>query len=346
MSDPARSSYCDPEILEHLDGPLAICQRRFLDLGLTLHAAVLLSQVMYWSWRTSHRGGWFYKTQREWFAEIGFSRRELEASRRQLRRLGFLEEKRAGLPARLFYRINKECLIRSLKSLKRPDCPICADLTAQPGQTCLPAPRSLDCPPRALIAKNTTEITKESPEREAGALSVRPAGTSETPPHPARVEEAENVGWPEPMRLSHLGGAGESAPEPEARPAAEESQGEPLLPGGILSELETMAAAIRAAAVDELRPAAPVRTAPDSYPVENFSANDPIRVLADEYTRLLLAEFDAGYETFRRRGLDLEASRTGLLCAVVENPEKYRKIRDRRLYVRKWLLNERARLPV
>gem|GEM_PF-4997339 len=111
-----------------------------------------------------------------------------------------------------------------------------------------------------------------------------------------------------------------------------------------------MAAGITAAATheiqrpvvgDELRPAAP-----DSYLAENFSANDPVRVLADEYTRLLLAEFDAGYDTFRRRGLDLEASRTGLQSAVVEQPEKYRKIRDRRLYVRKWLLNERARRPV
>ena len=46
------------------------------------------------------------------------------------------------------------------------------------------------------------------------------------------------------------------------------------------------------------------------------------------------------------RALDLAASRIGLLHAVAENPAKFQKLRDRRLYVRKWLHNERAKRPV
>lgn len=109
-----------------------------------------------------------------------------------------------------------------------------------------------------------------------------------------------------------------------------------------------MAADIRASAEREFRPPGATGPSPPPDPLQGlpFPANDPVRSLAADFMRLILQEFDEGYDTFRRRGLDLEASRTGLLCAVVENPERYGKIKDRRLYVRKWLLNERARRPV
>ena len=335
----SHSSYCDPEIKIHLNGPLTVYQRQFLELGGSIHASLMLSQALYWSERTSDPGGWFYKTQREWFSEIGFSRRELEKCRRQLRQAGVLEEKRAGLPARLYYRVNKERLKGYLTSLNRPDCSKCANLIAQPEQTSLSAPRT--------HFKDYCIDYHKDYQREPAGLSPGSAGDSSPVPAGAAPEPAPLVETPMQPSGDRVEGAGEPEPVPPVELPAP-AQGEEIPPAGdILAELETMAAGITAAATQELQRPAAADAPPPADPLpELLPANDPVRLLADEYTRLLLVEFDAGYETFRRRRLDLEASRTGLRSAVVEQPEKYRRIRDRRLYVRKWLLNERARLPV
>src|SRR5262245_21579 len=47
-------------------------------------AGLLLSQIVYWSQRTTDPDGWFYKSQEEWCDELSLSRRLLETARRKL----------------------------------------------------------------------------------------------------------------------------------------------------------------------------------------------------------------------------------------------------------------------
>lgn len=95
--------------------PIAF-HRPFLYLGLNVSAGVFLSQVCYWSENrtTIDRDGWFYKTADDWFEETGLTRREQEGARKKLRDLGILEEKRQGLPAKLFFRVNHDVLHKLL----------------------------------------------------------------------------------------------------------------------------------------------------------------------------------------------------------------------------------------
>jgi hypothetical protein len=76
-------------------------------------AALLLSQAIYWlkhGTEIEAQGGWFSKTAEQWEIETGLSRREVDTARRRLREIGLLEEKKIGLPAMPYYRINVERL--------------------------------------------------------------------------------------------------------------------------------------------------------------------------------------------------------------------------------------------
>lgn len=89
-------------------------------------AAVLLSQLTYW---TRHgrdiiqNDGWIFKTREEWLRETGLSRDEQETARAHLRKLNLIQEWRGGKPARLWYRINRETLVRMLSELHQSSLP-------------------------------------------------------------------------------------------------------------------------------------------------------------------------------------------------------------------------------
>lgn len=78
--------------------------------------AILWSQLYYWSDKTHDPDGWIYKTQAELYNETGLSRKEQETARKIGREHGVLEEKLAGHPAKLYYRINME---RSIEAIER-----------------------------------------------------------------------------------------------------------------------------------------------------------------------------------------------------------------------------------
>jgi hypothetical protein len=63
--------------------------------------------------------GWFVKSREEWNAETGLSRWELETARRSLREAGFLQERRFGMPARLYYRVDAQRLWQALQEESR-----------------------------------------------------------------------------------------------------------------------------------------------------------------------------------------------------------------------------------
>jgi len=77
-------------------------------------SALFLSQLMYWTPRGKDITGWIYKTQVEWEAETGLTPVEQQTIRKRLVKLGFLQERKRGVPARLFYRINLQRLADAL----------------------------------------------------------------------------------------------------------------------------------------------------------------------------------------------------------------------------------------
>ncbi|MCA2438585.1 hypothetical protein R7Z80_01650 [Vibrio sp. 1733] len=107
-------------MIEYLDRPIAF-HRSFVKMGIGITGALMLSQSIYWSRRTN-ASGWFYKTQEEWQDETGMTRRELDTARKKLRQLGILEEKKQGVPCRVFYRINEPNLIAQMEQTRTYKC--------------------------------------------------------------------------------------------------------------------------------------------------------------------------------------------------------------------------------
>lgn len=83
----------------------------------SVNAALMLNQAMYWTERTADTSGWFYKTRQGWRDELGLSRTQQERERKRLRQLGFLQERRRGNPARMFYRLDTERVCEALRQL-------------------------------------------------------------------------------------------------------------------------------------------------------------------------------------------------------------------------------------
>jgi hypothetical protein len=77
-------------------------------------AGVFISQILYWTPRTKDPNGWIYKTQADIYEETALTRREQETARRILRNQGVLEEKKAGVPCRLYFRVNMAALVNLL----------------------------------------------------------------------------------------------------------------------------------------------------------------------------------------------------------------------------------------
>lgn len=84
--------------------------RAFVDLGIGITGALLLSQAVYWSRRTKDEAGWFYKTGEEWEDETGLTRAEQETARRRLRELNLIDEELRGLPCKMHYRVKVDVL--------------------------------------------------------------------------------------------------------------------------------------------------------------------------------------------------------------------------------------------
>jgi hypothetical protein len=95
---------------------------RLVQLTGRVTAGLLLSQAIYWTRKLAlsdpARQGWFWKTREDWRNETGLSRREQDHSRRTLKSLGLWQEKRVGMPARVWYRVDLEKLGQMLEPAK------------------------------------------------------------------------------------------------------------------------------------------------------------------------------------------------------------------------------------
>jgi len=103
-------------LLEVFDIPVSF-HRCLVPITGGVTAALMLSQAI-WTTQTIERAadGWFSKSRDEWTEETGLSRWEQETARRALRGAGFLEERRVGVPAKLWFRVRPEAVWRALQA--------------------------------------------------------------------------------------------------------------------------------------------------------------------------------------------------------------------------------------
>jgi len=171
-----------------LDRPIAF-HRCFITLTGSVNAALMLSQAMYWSNRTSDPDGWFFKRAEEWEEEIGLTRHEQDNARAKLRKTGFWEEARRGAPATMHFRVDGNVLQKKLAELvetRLPEsgklnCRKAAGQIAGKRQTELPESGKLNCRKAAnkmgekrqtlkgteTTAETTTETTAERARAQA-----------------------------------------------------------------------------------------------------------------------------------------------------------------------------------
>ena len=102
-------------LLEVFDIPVSF-HRCLVPVTGGITSALMLSQAIW----TTHAlepaaEGWFMRSQEEWTEETGLSRWEQETARRALRRAGLLEERRFGMPTRLWFRVRAEAVWRALQ---------------------------------------------------------------------------------------------------------------------------------------------------------------------------------------------------------------------------------------
>jgi len=96
-----------------LERPIAY-HRIFAKIAGSVTAGLFLSQLFYWTPRGKDEDSWIYKTAKEWYEETALTRREQETARRLLKQKKLLQEKKCGVPCKLFYRINTEVLLETI----------------------------------------------------------------------------------------------------------------------------------------------------------------------------------------------------------------------------------------
>ena len=102
-------------LLEVFDAPITF-HRCLVPITGGVTAALMLSQAI---WTTQgldpQAEGWFVCSQEAWTEETGLSRWEQETARKVLREAGLMQERRAGMPARLWFRVCPQAIWQALQ---------------------------------------------------------------------------------------------------------------------------------------------------------------------------------------------------------------------------------------
>lgn len=104
------------QVSKLFDRPISF-HRCLADVAGSVDGGVFLSQAVYWTNRTTNSERWFYKTAIEWEEETRIKPDRQKTIRNCLVKIGVLEEKKEGIPCKLFYRINLEKLSELLDEL-------------------------------------------------------------------------------------------------------------------------------------------------------------------------------------------------------------------------------------
>ena len=161
------------ELMKHLLSDRVVAFHPSLSLALGgVNEALIFQQIAYWTGRGSDPE-WIYKTRQEFFNETTLTRTQQENARKNLRRLGVIEEQRRGLPARIYFRVNWEALFALLSAQLAGNLPTSRPATSQTdgGKD---TNQSAGLPPSSKSTSKKTkeerprnfEISKEPPSEE------------------------------------------------------------------------------------------------------------------------------------------------------------------------------------
>ena len=126
-SDAPRLAPIDPALLLEIHGQSPIVFHRiYVDVTGDILAALWLSYAVYYVTEgiTVSRDGWWSRSQPQWSADTGMSRREQERARRCLRRLALIEERRQP-NAPMLFRLDFERLYALLEAAAIGDGQAC-----------------------------------------------------------------------------------------------------------------------------------------------------------------------------------------------------------------------------
>jgi hypothetical protein len=154
-------------MLDLLDRPIAY-HRALAKIAGSVAGGVFLSQAVYWSGRMGWRE--FYKTAEEWHEETMLTRYEMEAARKTLKAAGILKERLSGLPARLYFRIDRSALEGRISQIVVSSKLVCSD------------PANLFDQIQQTNTETTTEITTQDPP-------IPPKGEERVKIHPSWTDD-------------------------------------------------------------------------------------------------------------------------------------------------------------
>ena len=146
-------------MLAELLGPSLAFHRTLAALAGGVHAGLMLSRALHLTRLQARHpvNDWFASSAAYWFEDIGLTRREQEAARRDLLRTGLWEETLRGIPPSLMARIRLDCLLARLSEdatsvtqceapVADPDCGVATDRRSPNGETSLREHRNLVLP--------------------------------------------------------------------------------------------------------------------------------------------------------------------------------------------------------
>jgi hypothetical protein len=106
----------DRMLIAELLGPAVAFHRALVAVAGGIHGGLLLSRALHLTRLQARRQRdvWISDSAAHWFEQLGLSRREQEAARRDLLQIGVWEERIAGIPSSLFARVRLEVLVALL----------------------------------------------------------------------------------------------------------------------------------------------------------------------------------------------------------------------------------------
>ena len=208
--------WADSTAIAELLGPSLSFHRVLAGVAGGVHAGLLLSRALYLTRLQIRRqlDTWIANSASRWTNEIGLTRREQEAARRDLMRAGLWEEALTGIPARLVARIRLECLLDLLAGGERGasgglivlsglECGIPATRIPPNGESRARESHIPDLPkPPNLIRRNRHHSFDESAKlhiQRSTSVSVQQPPTTEARFVDAGLQGGDGLIFPDPL---------------------------------------------------------------------------------------------------------------------------------------------------
>lgn len=132
---------------QYQENPIAF-HRIYSTITKGVATGLLFSQLMYWDKVMKHQD--FYKTDKDFCNELSIGMKEFRNSKAKLVKLGLVETYLKGVPAKTYYKVNRDALLDMISSLAQRDkldCPKGTNKNGPKGQT--------------IYTENTSDITTE-----------------------------------------------------------------------------------------------------------------------------------------------------------------------------------------